>query len=53
MDILGMEGLNGQQVAMELQRGAKFVIYESCMSFFVVTLKHKSDVYFIRAGHTC
>ncbi|MFO0757544.1 MAG: hypothetical protein U0359_13695 [Byssovorax sp.] len=52
MKIVGIEGLNGEQLSMELQRGAKFVIYQYCISIFVMTFKRPSDIYFVRAGES-
>jgi hypothetical protein len=52
MKIVGMEGLDAQQVAEELQRGARFVFYQYCISLLVVTFKRSSDIYFVRAGES-
>jgi hypothetical protein len=48
--ILGMDGLSTAQVEDELRRGGKFVVFEYCISFLVMTLRRSSDVYFVRAG---
>lgn len=48
--ILGMEGLSAAQVQEEVQRGGRFVVFEYCVSFLVMTLRRSSDVYFVRAG---
>jgi hypothetical protein len=52
MKILGIEGLNEEQLATEIQRGAKFVIYQYCISIVILTFRRPSDIYFIRAGET-
>jgi hypothetical protein len=48
--ILGIEGLSTAQVQEELRRGGRFVVFEYCVSFFVMTTRRSSDVYFVRAG---
>src|SRR5882724_4679333 len=50
--ILGIEGLNQSQIDFELQRGAKFVLFQYCISIVVLTFKRPSDIYFIRAGES-
>ena len=52
MKIVGIEGMSGQQLQTELQRGAKFVLYQYCISIFILTFKRPSDIYFIRAGES-
>lgn len=50
MKIRGAERMSKSELDFEIQRGAKFVIFQYCISALVVTLKRPSDVYFIRAG---
>ena len=50
MKIVGTEGLTNAQIQEELQRGARFVIYQYCISLIAVTFKRSSNIYFIRAG---
>jgi len=50
MKIVGIEGLDDQQIALELQQGARFVIYQYCISIIVMTFKRPSNIYFVRAG---
>lgn len=50
MKIVGIEGVDGHQLAHELQRGARFVVYQYCISIIVMTFKRPSDIYFVRAG---
>lgn len=52
MKIIGVEGLDEQQLASELQQGARFVIYEYCISLLVVTFKRPSNIYFVRSGES-
>jgi hypothetical protein len=52
MKIVGLAGMDGHQLADELQRGAKFVVYQYCVSALVVTFKRPSDIYFLRAGES-
>jgi hypothetical protein len=50
MKINGIAGLSNEQVQMEVQRGARFVMYQYCISLLVITLKRPSSIYFVRAG---
>jgi hypothetical protein len=50
--ILGIEGLSQSEVDFELQRGAKFVLFQYCISVVVLTFKRSSDIYFIRSGQS-
>jgi hypothetical protein len=52
MRIVGIEGLDGSIVADELQRGAKFVIYQYCISVIIMTFRRPSNIYFVRAGQS-
>ncbi len=52
MKILGLEGLSAGELNSELQRGAKFVSYQYCISLLVVTFKRFSNIYFVRAGES-
>ena len=48
MKIRGIEGMTPEQVRFEVQRGAKFVLFQYCISALVVTFRRPSDVYLIR-----
>src|SRR5262249_34416841 len=48
--IQGIEGLSQNEIDFELQRGAKFVIFQYCISIIVLTFKRPSNIYFIRSG---
>jgi hypothetical protein len=50
--IVGIEGMNPQQLANELQSGARFVQYQYCVSALVITFKRGTDIYFIPAGES-
>jgi hypothetical protein len=52
LKIVGTEGLSALELNLELQRGAKFVIYQYCMSCLIVTFRRPSAVHFIRAGES-
>jgi hypothetical protein len=52
MKIRGIEGMTGNELSFELQRGGKFVIFLYCLSILVLTFKRPSDIYFIRAGES-
>lgn len=48
MKIMGLEGLTDAHVTSEVQRGARFVMYQYCISVLIVTFKRPSNIYFIR-----
>ena len=50
MNINGIEGMTGEQLAIELELGGRFVVYEYCISIILMTFKRPSDIYFIRVG---
>jgi hypothetical protein len=52
MKITGIDGLSDAQIQHEIQQGAKFVIYQYCVSVVVLTFKRPSDIHFIRAGES-
>jgi hypothetical protein len=50
--ISGTEGLTAGEVADEVRRGGRFVVFSYCMSILFVTLQRSSKVHFIRAGES-
>ncbi len=50
MKIRGIEGMSNEQVEQELQRGARFVVFQYCISILVMSFKRSSDIYFVKAG---
>lgn len=50
MKIVGLEGLTGVQLNRELKNGARFVIFQYCISIFILTFKRSSSVYFVKAN---
>lgn len=52
MSIQGLEGLSDDRINHELRNGAKFVIYEYCISILILTFKRPSRLFFVRAGES-
>jgi hypothetical protein len=52
MEVIGLENMTGSELRRELEKGAKFVIYQYCISVLIFTFRRSSDVYFIRAGES-
>jgi hypothetical protein len=52
MKIRGIEGMSTDQLRFEIQRGAKLVFYQYCISIVVMTFRRSSDIYFIPAGES-
>lgn len=50
MKINGTEGMSGQELPFELQRGGRFVMFQYTISILVLTFHRGSDIYFVRAG---
>ena len=50
MKIHGMNGLTPHQIADEVQNGAKFVMYQWCISIVIMTFKRGTDIYYLRPG---
>jgi hypothetical protein len=48
--VRGTRGLTWAQVEEGLKAGGRFVVFEYCISFVVVTLRRPTDVYFLRPG---
>lgn len=50
--IKNIDGLSSEDINRELDRGAKFVVFQYCISILVLSFKRGSDVYFIRGGES-
>ncbi|MCO6174991.1 hypothetical protein NHF50_08020 [Flavobacterium sp. NRK F10] len=50
--IKNIEGLSTDDINRELNRGAKFVVFQYCFSILIMTFKRGSDVYFIKADES-
>ena len=48
--IRGIEGMRAGEVDFEIQRGARFVFFQYCISILVLTFRRASDIYFLRQG---
>lgn len=52
MKVVGADGMTVGELNIALQLGAKFVIFEYCVSVVVMTFKRPSDIYLIRPGES-
>jgi hypothetical protein len=50
MKIVGIERMTTSELDFELQRGAKFVYFQYCISIIILTFKRSSNIYFFRTG---
>src|SRR3954451_14129736 len=50
--IKNVEGLSVEEINHELSNGAKFVVFQYCVSVILMTFKRGSDIYFIRANES-
>ena len=48
--IRGIEGMKHGELDFEIQRGAKFVLFQYCISIIILTFRRPSDIYFLRPG---
>ena len=52
MRISGLEGLTQAEVAEQLRRGAKFVVFDYVISLCLITFRRSSEVIFVPAGRS-
>jgi len=52
MKIQGIGNMSSDQLRFEIQRGAKIVCYNYCVSILVMTFRRSSDAYYIPAGES-
>jgi hypothetical protein len=50
--IIGTEGLSNEAIRAELAGGARFVIYQYCISIVILTFRRPSDIHFVRPGES-
>lgn len=50
VQIKGIKGLSTDEINKELSEGAKFVMYQYCVSIIVMTFKRPTDIYFVKSG---
>jgi len=50
--IRGIEGMKHGELDFEIQRWAKFVLFQYCISVIVLTFRRPSDIYFCRQGES-
>lgn len=50
--IKNIEGLSVSDINRELNNGAKFVVFQYCISIVIMTFKRGSDIYFVKAGES-
>jgi len=49
-NIVGVDGMSPEQIAFEVNRGGKFVVYRFSISAVLMSMMLSSNPYFIRAG---
>lgn len=50
--IKNLEGYSDKEISFELQNGAKFVIFQYCVSIIIMTFRRNSNIYFIKNGES-
>ena len=52
MKIHGIENMSNDAINAELKKGARFVMFQYCISVLVMSFKRSSGIYFVRAGES-
>ncbi len=52
MEIKGIEGLGGDEILHEIERGGRFVLYQYCVSILVMTFRRPSAIHFVKGGES-
>ncbi|MCB9682205.1 MAG: hypothetical protein H6733_12130 [Alphaproteobacteria bacterium] len=52
MAIKGIEGMTQAQLDEEIDKGARFILFEYTISILIMTFKRPSSIYFVRAGES-
>lgn len=52
MKTVSAEGMSADQLRFEIQRGAKLVCYQYCVSVVVMSFRRSSNIYLIPAGQS-
>lgn len=47
-----VSGMSPHEIAFEIQRGGRFVVYQYCISLVFITFRRNSPVRFVRAGES-
>src|SRR3989442_1142313 len=50
VEIKGVGVMNAGEINFELDRGAKFVVFQYCVSVLIMTYKRPSKIYFLKPG---
>jgi hypothetical protein len=51
-EIVGLEGMSDEDLEIELENGAKFVVYSYCISVIILSFKQPSAIYFVRSNES-
>lgn len=52
MQIRGVRRFSPQEINLEVEKGARFVRFQTCISMVLVTQKEETDIQFINAGES-
>ena len=51
-EIVGTQNLTRQQIQMEIQKGAKFVIFQYSISILIMSFRRSSAIHFVKNGES-
>ncbi len=52
MQIIGTRGLSNDDIAREIEHGARFIVYTYAISIIVLTFRRPSSIVFVKAGES-
>lgn len=52
MEIKGLGDMTVEQLGFNVKQGAKFVVFEYCVSIILLTFRRSSCVYYVRPGES-
>ena len=52
MKIHNIDGLTEEEICREIDEGAKFVIFEYCISIIIMSFKNGGDIHFVRKNES-
>jgi len=48
VNILGIDGMRDEEIEFHINHGARFIVFEYCVSIIILTFKRPSSIYFVR-----
>ncbi|HEY4214633.1 MAG TPA: hypothetical protein VGM84_24365 [Steroidobacteraceae bacterium] len=52
MKVRGTEGMSDEAIRREIEAGARFIMFQYCISVGIMSFRRPSDIYFLRPGQS-